>query len=113
LSFPSGNVTVIAATGSARSAVLPQVPTFEELGVSGFTRSSWVGLFLPAATPKEIVQKLVNDVNEALATPAVSARLTALGTQPAGGTSDAFEQQVKDDFVYYRSLIQQANVKLD
>ena len=76
----------------------------------------WSGRFYApiVAAPLYLVHEVSGpDVTRLRGSEVKDARLTALGTQPAGGPSDAFEHQVKDDFAYCHALIQQANVKMD
>jgi tripartite-type tricarboxylate transporter receptor subunit TctC len=109
----SGKVILLAATGAERSSLMPQVSTFQELGLSGFARLGWVGLFLPSKTPNDVVQKIVNGVNEALSAPELRDKFHALGFGVAGGGSEAFTKRVMEDFEYYSALIKQGNVTID
>lgn len=109
----SGKVLVIGSTGATRSIVLPQVPTLEEGGLTGFTRDQWMGLFAPAKTPKAIVEKIAKDVNTAVNKPEYAAWLKGFGATPAGGTPNQFGMYVRQDSDYYRDLIKAANVRLD
>jgi tripartite-type tricarboxylate transporter receptor subunit TctC len=71
-----------AVTGKTRSTVVPDIPTFAEMGLPAFTSSNWYALFAPRSTPKEIIGKLNAAAAEALAEPAVRSRLVGLGYEP-------------------------------
>lgn len=74
-----GRIRVLAVTGTQRLKILPDLPTFEEQGVPGLTQESFCGIFAPAGTPKEIVERLNEAFNKALAMPEVQQRITGLG----------------------------------
>ncbi|MEA3027045.1 MAG: hypothetical protein QOF91_2330 [Alphaproteobacteria bacterium] len=75
----AGKMKAFAVMGRARYAGLPDVPTMEEMGISGMDISFWHGLWAPKGTPKDIVAKLNGAVVKALADPAVQKRVAALG----------------------------------
>jgi tripartite-type tricarboxylate transporter receptor subunit TctC len=79
----AGTIKAIANLSPQRSAALPNIPTSDEGGVSGLYMSGWFGLFAPRGTPKDIVAKLNGAMVEALADPAVRARLAQLGLDVA------------------------------
>jgi tripartite-type tricarboxylate transporter receptor subunit TctC len=71
----SGQVRVLASTGARRSSAEPEVPTITESGVPGYVVDSWQGVFAPAKTPPEIVQKISGDLAKALVEPALVEKL--------------------------------------
>jgi len=75
----SGKLRVVAVLGGARQAVMPDVPTFAELGLTGFEDVPYYGLFAPAGTPRAAVDQLSAAVAKVIARPAVNERLTAMG----------------------------------
>ncbi len=79
----SGSVKAIAVTGDARSAVLPDVPTFKEAGVADFDLASWTVLLAPKGTPLDEVDLLKTTTLQALADPKVRATLAAQGVEPS------------------------------
>jgi tripartite-type tricarboxylate transporter receptor subunit TctC len=81
----SGKLKAIAVTSSQRSAQLPEVPTIAESGVPGYESDTWIGTFVPRATPEAVVQKLHRATLAALADPAVKARLDSQGGRTIGG----------------------------
>jgi tripartite-type tricarboxylate transporter receptor subunit TctC len=109
----SGKGLVLGVTGTARSERLPNVPTLKEAGLPGFERTNWIGLFVPSATPKAVITKINLDVNEAMRSPQIIAKLRELASVPGGGTVEAFKEAVMSDYLYFRDIIRVANVKLD
>lgn len=107
----AGKLRYLAVMGDKRSPFLPDVPTFEEQGLKGFTRYSWIGLFLPAATPKSIVEKIAADASRAVAAPDVAARFREFGQEPGGGTPQEFGEIFRRDFEYYGEIIKRSGIR--
>lgn len=110
--YRSGALRLIAQSTSTRIESLPDVPTFEEAGIKGVVLDQWLAVFVPAKTPKPIVERLNAEINKALASPAFKANLLKFGIDPAGGTSDAFRRRVVDDNEKYQHLIKEFDVKV-
>lgn len=85
-----GKVRALAVTGDKPLAGLPNVPTFNDVGLPGYTVTNWFGLAAPKGTPKDIVDKLQSEVKKALADPKVMERLNAMGAVPGGIPSAEF-----------------------
>lgn len=75
----AGSIRVVAVMGNARQAVMPEVPTLSELGVSGFEDIPYYGIFAPAGTPPAVLDRLSAAVQKALEQPQIRERLTAMG----------------------------------
>ncbi len=103
----------LAVTTPKRAEQLPDVPTFVETGLKGFEMTNWYGVVAPAATPRDIVNKINADINKALADPGVRKRLADVGTDIGGGTPEAFDAFVKTEITKYTKLVKAANVQLD
>jgi len=103
----------LAVTTPKRAEQLPDVPTFVETGLKGFEMTNWYGVVAPAATPRDVVNKINADLNKALADPAVRKRLADVGTEIGGGTAESFDAFVKTEIVKYTKLVKAANVQLD
>lgn len=108
-----GKVRALAVTGAKRSTSLPAVPTFAELGVPGLAFSNWFGVFAPAGTPPEVVQRLNRELNAIVRTPEVADRFEKLGADVAGGTPEQFAKTFRDEADNWRQLIQRANIKAE
>ncbi len=108
-----GGVRALATTGAQRSSVLPDVPTAIEAGVAGFEASTWFGVYAPAGTPKEIIEKLNREIAAILATPAVKAKLAGLGVEPMQGGPAALGELTRSDLAKWGPIIQKAGIKLE
>jgi len=107
-----GKLVALGVSTAKRSSVLPNVPTLAESGLPGFDYNLWVGLFAPAGTPAEIVDKVARDVSRALATPEVKERLTALGAEAMPMTPIEFTKFVGVEIDDSGKVIKAANIKV-
>jgi tripartite-type tricarboxylate transporter receptor subunit TctC len=89
------------------------VPTVAETVVPGFNSISWIGLLAPAATPKDIVEKISADLREVLAEPEVKNKLVDLGAVPRGNTPLQFTQLIGNDRKRYAQIITDRKITLD
>ena len=106
------SVRVLAVTGPQRIPGLPDVPTFTELGYKSFEPRGWHGLFLPAATPRPIVEKLSAEINRILQLPDTEATIQALGMIRGGGTPDEFATAMRKDAAIYAEIIKDAGIRM-
>ena len=107
----SGRVRVLAYTGGKRHPAAPEVPTTAEAGVPQFKHDGgWFGMFAPAGTPLEIVEKLAREVKAAMADRAMLERFTALGVEPAAGTPAEFKNFVASELRAYAEQVRLAGV---
>jgi tripartite-type tricarboxylate transporter receptor subunit TctC len=102
----------LAVTGTQRMPGLPDVPTFAELGYHSFDPYGWFGVFVPAATPAPVVQKLSDEIDRILRLPEVTAKIEALGLQVGGGKPEEFQKVVRGDAAIYAKIIKDANIRL-
>jgi tripartite-type tricarboxylate transporter receptor subunit TctC len=89
------------------------VPTFQEVGVPGFEFSAWFALTAPAATPKEIINRLNAEVLKALADPEVKNRYAALGLNTTGTSPEALQALTRDQLTRYGKVIRDNKIKGD
>ena len=108
--LPSGKLRALALTGAQRSQAMPDVPTPAEAGLAGFEFTSWQGLFMPANTPRDIVQRVQRDTARALAQPELRERLRALGMEIVGSTPEEFEARFKADIAKFTRLVRDARI---
>jgi len=101
----SGRLRPLAVTSSARSPLLPNVPTVAESGVPGYDVTSWYGLFAPPGTPAPIMSKLLTEITAVLKAPDTAERLAALGAQPAPNTPDEFARLVRDEIKRWAEVV--------
>ena len=106
-----GKLVALAVSTAKRSSVLPNVPTVAEAGLPGFDYNLWVGLFAPAGTPPEIVDKINKDVNHVLQLPDVKERLTNLGAEAMPMTPAEFKQFVRGEIEDSAKVIKAAGIK--
>jgi tripartite-type tricarboxylate transporter receptor subunit TctC len=107
----AGTLKAIATTASKRIAVLPDVPTVRELGFPNLELEGWNGLFAPAKTPKDIIDRLQREVLAAVRHPDVVKRLTELGAEPAGSSPAEQEAMLRRQMDQFRPVIRE--MKLD
>jgi len=109
----AGKLRALAVTSSKRVGALPDVPTLAETVVPGFNSISWIGLLAPAATPKDVVEKISADVREVLAADDVKAKLLELGALPSGTAPAQFQQLIGADTRRYAQVIQDKKITVD
>ena len=101
----AGKLKALAITSKHRVSAMPDVPTLEESGVTGAESGSWIGLLAPAGTPKEIVEKISQSLQQAVAMPEIQQQLLAQGAIAKGGTSADFAQLIATDRKRYARII--------
>ncbi len=106
-----GKVQALAVASETRSPILPNVPTFKELGVNGVEFVGWLGLHAPAKTPRSARQWMSDQMQKALAKPAVADRLKALGVLPAHQNPDQFDRFVRAELDLWKKRISEAGIK--
>jgi tripartite-type tricarboxylate transporter receptor subunit TctC len=109
----SGKLRVLAAASPQRNRLLPDVPTFAELGHPKVAVSLWYGLLAPAGTPPGVIEKLNRAVIRALEATDVRERLQAQGAEPMPGTPESFAAFMQDERAKWAPVVKQAGVKLD
>jgi tripartite-type tricarboxylate transporter receptor subunit TctC len=109
----SGKLRVLAAASAQRNRLLPEVPTFAELGHPKIAVSLWYGLLAPSGTPRAVISKLNSEVTKVLESPDVRERLQAQGAEPMPGTPEAFAAFMQEEMAKWAPVVKQAGVKLD
>jgi tripartite-type tricarboxylate transporter receptor subunit TctC len=110
----AGKLKALAVTSAQRSAALPDVPTIAEAGpVPGFDASSWFGLFAPAGTPAEIVNRVQQEVAKALLNPAVKERLLSQGAIPGGQPPAEFVKFIAAETKKWAQVVKVSGAKVD
>lgn len=109
----AGRIKALAITSLKRQAAAPDIPTVEESGLPGFEFVSWYGLWGPKDMPAEITAKLQTSIAAVLAEPDLKARLTALGFEAIGSTSDYFATYIQSEMAKYGKIIHDANIKAE
>jgi tripartite-type tricarboxylate transporter receptor subunit TctC len=106
-----GKLVALGVSTSKRSSALPNVPTIAESGLPGFDYNLWVGLFAPAGTPPDIVDKINKDVARALQSPEIKERLSTLGAESMPMTSAEFKTFVHGEIDDSAKVINAAGIK--
>jgi tripartite-type tricarboxylate transporter receptor subunit TctC len=106
-----GKLRALAVTGPRRLAALPDAPTLSEAGTSGVEVTTWFGLFAPANTPVEVVNRLNRDAVEALKT--MREKLIAQGDEPVGSTPAQFTEFVRLEHSKWGKVVREANIKFE
>src|SRR5438105_4873867 len=106
-------LVALAVMSKARSPAVPQVPTIAEAGYPGLDGDAWVGVLVPAGTPKEIVTLLHREIAKMIALPEMKERLATLGLEPLGGTPEEFARQIRFETEKWSKVIRAANIKAE
>jgi tripartite-type tricarboxylate transporter receptor subunit TctC len=106
-----GSLVALTVNGKQRSAALPLVPTTSEAGYADVEYPIWFGLFVPAKTPREIVDRLYRETLEALQQPRVREKLASLGVDPMAMTSREFDELVEKEIAVNAHLVNAAGIK--
>lgn len=106
----SGKVRALAIVAPARSKVLPDVPTFTQLGYEGMERGGWFGFLAPAGTPPAIVEKVARDIQAIVTEPAMTKLMRDQGIEPVGSSPKEFEQAIPLEVQQWHKLMKEFNV---
>jgi tripartite-type tricarboxylate transporter receptor subunit TctC len=101
----AGKLKAFAVAQSHRAAIMPDVPTLAEAGMTGYDAGIWIGLLAPVGTPAAIVDKLSAAANDALKTEQVRGALTKQGTDPMGGTPREFADFIRADIEKWTAML--------
>ncbi len=108
-----GQVRALAVTSKARSRLLPELPTMAEAGYPDIEGDGWVGVLVPAGTPKEIITLLHREIVRVIALPDMKERLPTLGFEPVASTPEEFAERIKVELETWRKVIRAANIKAE
>lgn len=109
----AGKLKALAVLSSRRIAALPDVPTFEELGIKGVEVTAWQGLFVPRGTPEPIITRLSGEVRKALAQPELKARLEDFGLELVPGDPAGLARFVAQETQAWHALIKTRGISAD
>ncbi len=108
----AGRLRALAATGTNRSPLFPDVPTAEQAGLPGYSAASWFGILAPAGTPKPVINRLNQEINKAFAAPEIKAAYAAEGLEPAGGTPEDIAKSIREGMAQWGQLIRDLGIQL-
>ncbi len=107
----SGRLKALAVTSTERSPLLPDVPTVAESGVKGYASDTWIGTFVPRATPDAVVQRLHEATLSALKDPGVIARVDSQAGRLIGGSPAELDALVKTEIQQFKHIVKEQNIK--
>ena len=108
----SQKVRPIAVSTARRSTVMPELPTIDEAGLSGFEVTNAYGVLAPAGTPREIVVKLQQEIARILKLPDVRERLMGLGAEPVGSTPEEFGNHLRSEILKWAKVVKATGIEL-
>ena len=109
----TGKLKALGVSTLKRSAAFPDLPTLQEAGVADFEVDSWYAMFVPAKTPRAVVDRLNKALNTVVAEPAIREKLLAQGAEGVGGTPEALGATVAAELPKWAKLARDANIKAD
>jgi tripartite-type tricarboxylate transporter receptor subunit TctC len=109
----TGKLKALAVSTTKRSAAFPDVPTMQEAGVPDFDVDSWYAMFVPAKTPKPIIDKLNQALNTIVKEPEIREKLLAQGAEGVGGTPQALGKVVETELVKWAKLAREASISVE
>jgi tripartite-type tricarboxylate transporter receptor subunit TctC len=107
-----GKLIALGVSTGKRASTLPNVPTIAEGGLAGFDYNLWIGMFAPAGTPAEVVDKINADVTRALQSAEVRGRLAALGAEPMVMTPAEFRKFMREEIDDAAKVVKAAGIKV-
>lgn len=109
----NGKIKPLAVAAAKRNPQLPDVPTMMEAGVKGVEMSAWYGIYMPASTPRAVIERVNAEVNKVIAMPETQSRLSAIGADLTPMTPEQFKVFHDAENQRYGDLIRKKNIKLD
>jgi tripartite-type tricarboxylate transporter receptor subunit TctC len=109
----AGKIRILAVTSPHRLKNYPNVPTLGEAGYPDVNLAGWFGMFLPAATPKPIIDKVSADVRRAIAMPDLEARIYEMGLEPVGDSPTEFRAKLQSEMTHWTRVIKETGIRLD
>lgn len=106
-----GKIRALAVTSARRSRLMPEVQTTAEAGQPAIVGDLWVGVLLPARTPKTIAVLLQKEIEKHLAVPDLQAKLAAVGFEPVGSPPEEFASRMAAEATHWRNVIEAAKIK--
>lgn len=109
----AGKLRPLAITSGTRSAAAPDLPTVAESGLPGYDVSTWFGLWAPAGTPKDIVEKLSSEVRKILKSQEIANELNARGIEPIGSTPEEFASYQASESIKWARVVKDSGATMD
>jgi tripartite-type tricarboxylate transporter receptor subunit TctC len=109
----AGKLRPLAAASAQRHRLLPEIPTFAELGHGGMDISLWYGIAAPGGTPQPVVRRLNSELAKILEMPSIRESFAKQGADPAGGSPEQFDAFIREESARWREVVKQAGIKPD
>jgi tripartite-type tricarboxylate transporter receptor subunit TctC len=109
----AGKVRALAVTTAKRSPLAPELPTIAESGLAGFDINTWFGIFVPAGTPRDVIDRLQAEFTRALAAPDVREKMLNLGAEPVGNRPEEFATYIRSEAEKYARLVKSSGARAD
>ena len=109
----AGRLRALGVTSTERTTQFPDIPTIAEAGVPGYELTAWIGSFVPAATPRPIVEKLNGEIKKALDHPDVARNLSGQTLDPMHMTIEQFAQRLKSDHEKYERVVKVSGARME
>jgi tripartite-type tricarboxylate transporter receptor subunit TctC len=109
----AGRLRALSINGPKRSPALPGVPTAGESGLPGFEADFWIGLFAPAGTPRQVINRLNAEVNKIITSDAMKERFATIGVDPLPGTPEQFAEILAKDIERWAKTVNSAGLKAE
>lgn len=109
----AGKIRALGVTTPQRSKLLPDVPTIDEAGVPGYDYSTWTTIGIPAAAPKEVIQKLRDGINAVIAQPRVRDAFDKLGAEVVANSAEEFTKGMQQDYARWVRIRKETGLKFE
>jgi tripartite-type tricarboxylate transporter receptor subunit TctC len=109
----AGKLIALATTGAKRDPALPDLPTIAEAGVPGYEAGVWMGLMVPAATPKDIIARLNAAAVQGARSPEYVKRMTDLGYNIIAGSSEEMARMLEVEIKRWTPIVKASGAKVD
>jgi tripartite-type tricarboxylate transporter receptor subunit TctC len=109
----AGKLKALGVTSEWRTPLLPDIPTVSESGLPGYRAITWNGILAPAATPRDVINKLNGAIVQVLRIPEMKERFAAIGTEPIWNTPDEFAAFLRAEAVKWAGVIKSAGIKVE
>jgi tripartite-type tricarboxylate transporter receptor subunit TctC len=110
-SVKAGRLRPLAVTTAVRLPMLPEVPTFAESGYPGLVASNWQGLIVPRNTPRDVIERINQSVNQVLAMAPVRDSISSQGNEVGGGTPESFTAFIRAEIPRWAKVVKDANIQ--
>jgi len=108
-----GKLVGLGVSSLERDALLPQVPTLHEAGVSGYKSQLWFGLLTGASVPRPIIARLNGEIARILSEPELKSRWSGIGIEPRPDAPEVFDRLIREDVATFASIARAANIRAD